>query len=51
MSNYKRIFLSEALVSVFLLQSVFPIISCSHKNYTGPVNYHFKSDSQQTGLQ
>jgi len=47
MSNYKRIFLSEALVSVFLLQSVFPIISCSHKNFPGPFNYHFKSDSHK----
>lgn len=47
MSNYKRIFLLEALISVFLFQFIFLISSCSHKNYTGPVNYHFKSDSSK----
>jgi len=44
MSNYKRIFLLEALIIVFLFLSIL-ISSCSRKNYTGPVNYHFKSDS------
>jgi Protein of unknown function (DUF3089) len=45
MSNYKRIFSLRALINVFLFQSVFFISSCSHRNYTGTINYHFKSDS------
>ena len=47
MSNYKRILLLEVLVSVFLFQSIFLISSCSHKNYTGLIKYHFKSDSSK----
>jgi hypothetical protein len=49
MSNYKRIFLLEGLVNVFLLQLVFLISSCSHKNYSGLINYHFGSDSGKPG--
>lgn len=45
MSNYKRIFLLKSLISVFLFQSIFLIASCSHKNYTASINYHFKSDN------
>ena len=45
MSNYKRIFLSGALISVFLFQFIFLLSSCLPKNFTGPVNYHFKSES------
>jgi Protein of unknown function (DUF3089) len=45
MSNYKRIFLLEVLISIFLFQIVFLTSSCSHRNYTGSINYHFKSDS------
>lgn len=45
MSNYKRIFLLAAIIHVFLFISIFPISSCSPKNYAGSVNYHFKSDS------
>ena len=45
MSNYKRIFLLEVLISIFLLQIVFLTSSCSHKNYARSINYDFKSDS------
>ncbi len=45
MSNYKRIFLLESLINIFLFQFVFILTSCSHKNYTGSINYHFKSNS------
>lgn len=48
MSNYKRIFLLEALGTVFLFQITFLISSCSHKFLISPVNYNFKSDSSKT---
>jgi hypothetical protein len=44
MSNYKRIFLLEVLISIFLFQIVFLTSSCSHKNYASSINYDFKSD-------
>jgi hypothetical protein len=45
MSNYKRIFLSEGLIIVFLLQLIFLLPACSPKNYTGTINYDFKGNS------
>jgi Protein of unknown function (DUF3089) len=43
MSNYKRIFLSPALTIVFICHL---LLSCSHHNYKGSVDYHFTSSSQ-----
>ena len=48
MSNYKRNFLLAGLINVFLFQFIFFLPSCSHKNYTGAINYHFRSDSSKT---
>ena len=48
MSNYKRNFLLAGLMNVFLFQFIFFLPSCSRKNYTGSINYHFKSDSSKT---
>jgi hypothetical protein len=47
MTNYKRNFLLRDFINVFLFPLLFLISSCSAKNYTGSINYHFKSDSSK----
>lgn len=46
MTNYKRNFLFNSLISVILFLPLF-YISCSSSNYISAVNYNFKSDSNK----
>src|SRR5665647_1007128 len=43
MLNYKRYFSYNGLVIVFFFFSFGMLMSCSHKVYTGSINYNFKS--------